>query len=800
MGRKIIVMALIPILFFILSLIFYYPIFLGKIPLNGNLLVAFWSPWKYEEFGGFSTGGVPFKYLGVDEVREFYPLLDFTHDSLRSGNLPLWNPYNFSGYPHLANWASAVFYPLHVALLFLDTITAFIYIKLTSIILSGLFTYLYLRALKLDMRSSLFGGLAFAFSATLLIWGSEIWQAAHSVVWLPLALFGIEKMRERRSLGFAFVSSAALACSMLAGYIQPTIYVYLFTFAYGLFRLGIGVSQITTVGAIFLTSFAFSAVQVIPGLEFFRLSPRSEISLTDLNTSFLLPLSHLVTFFVPDFFGHVATQNWFSKQPGQYYEQMIYIGVVPLVFAPFALFVREQRRLVFFFLGAMLLSLVAIFDIPTSRLVYTLGIPFLSTAIPIRIIFIVAFCLSVLSAFGCSLWLGNKGKTKKRFPLALFPFVLVYSAIAVFLFISWREKVAIDGFPANWFIISGRNFVIPAFVLLTSVLLVLLGILFERLKRGVFILLVFLFLLHSFVFTHKYITFSQRQFFYPLHPLLSYLREHMGFSRYFGYGQASLTNNFATVYHLYSPDGYDPVNIKKYNELLSSANTGTLRGVASRSDALIPNTDMLPLDDKDIPRLRLLDLLGIKYVGYYDRTSASRTKDRSNDQFSLVWEDNGFMIFQNKKAFARAFLVSEVVVAESKEEAIRTIYDPRTDLSKKVVVREDITLPKDSVVASGSAKVTLYSPNKVIVRTVSNASQFLVLTDNYYPGWEAMVNGTKEKIYEANYALRGVLIPKGENEIVFSYEPKSFRIGIIGSVGSLSLAGCILLLRHRKRI
>lgn len=800
MGRKINLENLfIVVIFVLLACIFYYPIFLGKVPFNGNLLVAFWSPWKYQDWVSFPTG-IPFKFMGVDEIREFFPVLDFTDSTFATGAIPLWNPYNFSGYPHLANWASAVFYPLHVALLLLDKITALIYLKLTSIILSGFFTYLYLRVLKLDSWSSLLGGLAFAFSATLLIWGSEIWQAVHAVTWLPLALFGIEKVRERRSLGYLIVSSAALACSILAGYIQPTIYVYLFTLAYGLFRMGIGVSQIVTLGAIFLTSFAFSAVQIVPGLEFFRLSPRSEVSLIDLNVSFLLPLSRFITVFVPDFFGHVATQNWFSQRPGQYYEQMVYIGVIPLVFASFAFFVREQRRLVLFFFIGMLLSLTAIFNLPTSRLVYNLGIPFLSSAIPIRIIFITAFCLSILSAFGCSFWLENKDKDKKRFLLSLFPLAFVYSAIAVFLFISWRGKVVINGFPTDWFIISGRNFVIPAFVFLVSSALVLLGVFFSKLKRCAYILVLFLFIFHSFVFAHKYFVFSERRFFYPSHLLLSYLKEHMGLSRYFGYGEASLANNFATVFQLYSPDGYDPVNIKQYNELLSSASSATLKGVASRSDALIPNADISPTEDRNIPRLRLLDLLGIKYVGYYDPNHKPTKKDESNDRFLPVWEDNGFMIFQNKKAFERAFLVAEAAIADSKEEAIRMLYDPSIDLTKTVILRESITLPRNDSLVSGSAKITLYTHNKVIIRTSSSTSQLLVLSDSYYPGWEVMVNGTRGKIYEANYALRAVLIPKGESEVVFSYQPKSFRIGIIGSIGSISLAGFILLLRRRRWI
>ena len=179
------------IIFFIftfLSLFIFHPIFLDKIPFNSNLLVAFWSPWKFIIWEKFPTG-IPFKFMGVDEVREFYPLLDFTYDSIKNKTVPLWNPYNFSGYPHLANWASAVFYPLHLSMLFFSKVQTLIFLKLSAVILSGFFTYLYLRSILLSKYSSFAGSLFFSLSSTMLIWNAEIWQSVHSFLWLPLALF-----------------------------------------------------------------------------------------------------------------------------------------------------------------------------------------------------------------------------------------------------------------------------------------------------------------------------------------------------------------------------------------------------------------------------------------------------------------------------------------------------------------------------------------------------------------------------------------------------------------------------------
>src|SRR3989337_2242828 len=174
MGRKI---NVIPIfVFLVVALIIYYPILLGEIPFNGNLLVGLWPPLNFLKWTEFPAG-IPFKFMGVDEVREFYPLLDFTYNSFRSGQIPLWNPYNFSGYSHIGNWASTVFYPIHLSIFILSKTWVLILLKLSVIILSGSFTYLYLRTIKLSTISSYFGAFSFAFSSTMQIWNAEIWQS-----------------------------------------------------------------------------------------------------------------------------------------------------------------------------------------------------------------------------------------------------------------------------------------------------------------------------------------------------------------------------------------------------------------------------------------------------------------------------------------------------------------------------------------------------------------------------------------------------------------------------------------------
>ena len=89
-------------------LLTFAPIFRGKIPLNTRNLVSFFSPWYYEKFDGFPAG-VPGRPGILDQLRIYYPYMRLTQDAYRHGELPLWNPFNFAGNPHMAEWQSGVF-------------------------------------------------------------------------------------------------------------------------------------------------------------------------------------------------------------------------------------------------------------------------------------------------------------------------------------------------------------------------------------------------------------------------------------------------------------------------------------------------------------------------------------------------------------------------------------------------------------------------------------------------------------------------------------------------------------------
>ena len=76
-------------------------------------------------------------------------------------------------------------------------------------------------------------------------------------------------------------------------------------------------------------------------------------------------------------------------------------------------------------------------------------------------------------------------------------------------------------------------------------------------------------------------------------------------------------------------------------------------------------------------------------------------------------------------------------------------------------------------------KILKYSPNEVEIETIGNDKGFLVLADNYYPGWRVRVNGREKNILRVFYNLRGVYLPPGNSKVTFTFDPLSFKIGAV---------------------
>ena len=182
-----------------------------------------------------------------------------------------------------------------------------------------------------------------------------------------------------------------------------------------------------------------------------------------------------------------------------------------------------------------------------------------------------------------------------------------------------------------------------------------------------------------------------------------------------------------------------------------------------------------------------IDFLGVKYIVHKisdgEFAWAFPFKKYPLPQFEKIYDDSYYNVFLNKTAYPRAFIVPSLVRVK-KENMVNEMLFAK-DLRKVAIVTDAIDGLDPN--ASGTARIVNYVSNKIDIDVVTTGKSFLVLTDNFYPGWKAYIDGKPAKIYKANYSFRGVVVPKGKSRVEFSYIPQSFLIGtylfLIGIMG-----------------
>jgi len=104
-------------------------------------------------------------------------------------------------------------------------------------------------------------------------------------------------------------------------------------------------------------------------------------------------------------------------------------------------------------------------------------------------------------------------------------------------------------------------------------------------------------------------------------------------------------------------------------------------------------------------------------------------------------------------------------------------------------VRIASSMPKADQVDAGSVRVTQFKPNRIRLQAEMKRSAFVVVSEVFYPGWEAMVDGQPAPLLAGDYILRAVPVPAGKHEIVLRFRPRSFIWGL--TISLISLAGVI---------
>lgn len=766
----------------IVGTLFHKSIIRGYIPFPGDTLLSSFKPWQVASYDGYVAGSIPNKAQYPDVIRQLYPWRIEAIRQWQEGAVPLWNPYNFSGAPLLANFQSAALYPFNSLFLIFTKETAWTLLVALQPFLALLFTYLYLRLIRVSVLASLFGAASYGISGFMTVW-LEYNTVGHIMAWLPLQLLSIELLSQKnsRSLWGHILLTLSVALSLLAGHPQVALYAIFFAVIYGAFRLE-GKDKIWA-GISMTLGFGLSAAQLIPGLELMSISARANHSYEQMmRTNLIQPWQTLMVFF-PNLFGNPVSRTYWPTDT--YVGKVTSIGLVPLFFLLSALRLRKDKMVRFYMIATIIIGLFITVN-PVTALLYRFPLPILSSSSPTLMVFLFSFCLAVLTSFGIDGWVRESHSLKKLAARTTQVVAGIAAVAAVFIIVSGLKAHATAALRALIYAamlsaaaLSGFYIAIKKKDWMLPVLWILLLVHIMDLSYAFF----------------KFNPFVPVSYMYPPHAVSDYLSKQKVPERFWGYGTAAIDANIATYWRVYSPDGYDPLYPKWYGEFIGAAKNGQLIRTftnSTRSDAAVASgfgeTDF----QSNRFRRQILRALGVSTI--LDRIENGTTEKTFSPEKYTLTPVSDWRVFTDPGTPPIVRIASLSAVAQTKDEFEQAFFHPSFDPTSQVIFHDPSL---QTLAGTGSVTVTAYTSTMVEASTATQGTTMMVVANTYYPGWNAYIDEQPATLSRVNWTMNGVGVPPGKHIVRLRYEPASFRIGLwVSALSLLLFAGMVI--AHKK--
>lgn len=745
------------ILIFIVLAFHYKFVLFGKIPFPGDLLVNSYSPWfDYHHFPSLNP-------IISDIFSQFFLWKYLAVDIIKSGSLPLWNPYSFSGTPLLATYHSATLYPLNLLLFFLKPYSWGLYI-LSSSLLSAVFMYLFLSLYIKQSSAKIIGSLIFTFSSLMTTW-LEFGTAVHGMAWLPLSLYLINKFTSTEKYRYLLLLPLSLASTILAGNLQATTYVFIISSIYTIL-LTQSLKKIVPIIFFIVLGIFICSIQIFPSYELLKNSIRTGDSYIKEGGYGLLTLDKTLTFFSADYFGHPSTRNYWGFL--NYSETSNYLGAITLPLLIFSILYLKRSRLKVFSLGLLILSLMLLFKNPLTLLLYQTQIPLLTQSYASRILFITIFSASILSALSVNQIIEER---YKNFLKTLIFSVAIISGILAGTYLAKNQVNQIiqnspdkihtttylsDNYYNNLnFEIALKNTLIPFGILITALVITLFSR-FEKLRFALPLILIIIISTDLGRYFLKFNPFVDQNLAYPTTPTIEFLQKQPGHFRVAREHAEVFPPNTWIAYGLESPEGYDALYLNDYGRFMHLINGGNFNTGSTGRYAEIANYNS--------PDLRFTN------TKYFIAILRDKNGQIPGDLVNFQFKEAGYRpVFQDKSS----------VILENPNYLERVYF-------------------KDS---NNKAEIISYKPNTIKITTNSSSNDQLTLLDQYDSGWKVQIDNKDSGVIKADYVFRGVNVPSGNHSVQFYYWPTSIDLGIkITLISLFLLAITAFFSYHKKRI
>ena len=725
-----------------------------------SLFLALWILPPFWRIATLEAVNVQDDVYASDLWNDRLPVRAWIGESWARGELPLWCPDLYTGFPLLAAVEAGALYPTN-ALLFaaLDPYAAIAWAQLLPLFLAGLGTFLLAREYALPPAAAWLAAGAFSLSGFLVGHLRQL-NMVDAAAWIPLLLFLAERVLRTGSraarVGFA------LACAMqwLAGHPQVSYLTALVGAPFVIVRWR-QLDRLDTAGergpwplrlaasrrlrALVLAGLvgtALAGAQLVPATELARMSHRSGGFTFEDAAAYPASPRSLLTFVRPHAMGNIADDTFAGS--GIFWEQYLYLGLLPALLALVAVALGWRSPIVRLLgataLGSSLLALGP--GTPLFGLAWSVVPGMALFRFPTRFFVFAELAVALLAGIGLARLLALVFRPRLRSLAA----AIVLATTAADLWVHQMEQVP-QAPRERW------TAPIPTAEALREA-----GGRLEEPWR-----------------------------YFSLDPTLVHAvafheaRGWAGGTEPFERLRLHLQPSFNLLHGLATPDGYVNLAPRPYEAVWGSdKEPGLVRpsGEAGASGwALRPAVG------------RLLRLFNVHWI-----VSAWPARSAALGNPVAVFPE-GFGIQPVIDPLPRAFVVGRTIAAASEAAALAWLESADFDPAREAVVHEEIELPAD---AAPSRRVRVVRPSARSLRVTTSLERpgLLVVSEGRYPGWKARLDGREVPIHRANVMMRAVVVPAGEHEVTFTYEPGSLLAGVL--VSALGLAALALLARARS--
>jgi hypothetical protein len=634
--------------------------------------------------------------------------------------------------------------------------------------------YAFVRSLSINKLGSFLAAVIFTYNGFFVahLYAGHL-TFVQNYVWIPLIFYYLYKFLNSYDFKYAVFSGLFLGIQILGGFPQIAFYTIFAVILFGAYTVGISLRQgkrsitlklCSGLVIIVFLGFASAAVQILPTGEFTRLSTRSGGVTYEFATSDSFDPVNFMTFVIPNVFGNPANNNyWKSTESWQFWELCAYAGIGPLMLLGFLKRQDQTRHVRFFFVLLLLLSLLLSLGRynPLYRFIYHLP-GFSHFRIPAQIIYLYVFSLSILAGVGLT---GLNRLESYPIPykiMASVCFLFFVVLIAAFFFwpldfFSYLFKITRpSGLTPD--LIPRLHETVRVSIFTGAGLFALVAALIHlrrkhRLGPPTFIVsLLLVITVDLWSFSNPMVKTtnlgpSQRKL-----ELLKSLDSDPDIYRVVTMGSL-FGQNEGLLYGYQNIQGYDPLIFKRYLSYLNKSQN--LPGCSEAVNISYVNR----LNNS------LIRMLNMKY-GVRDDGQVLKLQD--------------FM--------PRAFMVRNAI-AVPPEKVLDFMMSDDFNPAKMVVLEPQylrfITPDDNGKDFEGSCLITHYDNEVIRIKVSANQAGYLVLSEIYYPGWEATVDGKKVPILRGNYLFRVVPLDGGTHEVQFNFVSWPFRIGAMVSVFTL---------------